>query len=115
MAEKNKRLVLNGDIVYPFTKQENVIGLQKTIKEKLPIISNSEPSEGFVERQSWIEPSGQMLAEDIEAPLRFAIENNNASMLSHQLENDGISNSEEVISTQLEENNDQIISTQLEK
>ena len=54
MSEKNKRLIQNGDIIYPFTKQENVIGLQKTIKEKLPIVSSTTPTK-FVERQVWID------------------------------------------------------------
>lgn len=111
MDEKNKRLVLNGDIIYPFTKQENVIGLQKTIKEKLPIISSSEPSEGFVERQAWLELDvGSSVAEDIPVPLNFSLESNR-DYSETQLEN----NDSETISTQLEENNDQIISTQLEE
>lgn len=44
MDEKNKRLIFDGNIIYPFTKQENVIGLQKTIKEKMPIITSQAPS-----------------------------------------------------------------------
>lgn len=52
---KNKRLVLGDTIIYPFTKQENVIGLQKTIKEKLPTVSANSP-ESAVERQVWIKP-----------------------------------------------------------
>ena len=55
MAEKNKRLVNNGDIIYPFTKQENVIGLQKTITDKLPIVSSVTPQEGFVNKQVWLD------------------------------------------------------------
>ena len=54
MSEKNKRLIQNGDIIYPFTKQENVIGLQKTIKEKLPVVASTAPT-NFVERQVWID------------------------------------------------------------
>ena len=52
--EKNRRLVLGDDIIFPITKHENVIGLQKTIKEKLPIISSDQP-ENFTERQVWID------------------------------------------------------------
>lgn len=126
MAEKNKRLVLDGDIIYPFTKQENVIGLQKTIKEKLPIVSSSEPSEGFVERQAWLELDvGSSVAEDVPVPLNFSLEsnrgyfgaqleNNDSEIISTQLEGEEPTQ-EEAISTQLEENNDQIISTQLEE
>ena len=54
MGEKNRRLVLDNDIIYPFTRQENVIGLQKTIKEKLPIVSTSTP-DSDIERQVWID------------------------------------------------------------
>lgn len=57
MAEKNRRLIQGEDIIYPFTKQENVIGLQKTIADKLPIISESQPSSGYVTRQAWIQPA----------------------------------------------------------
>jgi len=54
--EKNRRLMLGSDIIYPITKQENIIGLQKTIKEKLPIVSDSTPAVGtYVERQVWID------------------------------------------------------------
>ena len=52
--EKNRRLVLDGDIIYPITRQENIIGLQKTIKEKLPIISANTP-ESQIERQVWLD------------------------------------------------------------
>ena len=54
MSVKNRRLVQGEDIIYPITKQENVIGLQKTIKEKLPIISENQPQSGFVKGQTWI-------------------------------------------------------------
>lgn len=55
MADLNRRLLLGNDIVYPITKQENVINLQKTIKEKLPIVSSSQPTSGFVARQVWVD------------------------------------------------------------
>ena len=62
MADLNRRLLLGSDIVYPITKQENVINLQKTIKEKLPIISNTQPSTNIT-RQVWIDTSaGQELS-----------------------------------------------------
>lgn len=57
MNEKNRRLIQGNDIIYPFTKQENVIGLQKTITDKLPIVSSSTPQEGFVAKQVWIDVS----------------------------------------------------------
>lgn len=56
MDEKNKRLIQGNDIIYPFTKQENVIGLQKTITDKLPIVSETVP-EAFVTKQVWIDVS----------------------------------------------------------
>lgn len=56
MSELNRRLVVNGDIVYPITLADNVIHLQKEITEKLPIISSEEPT-SFVERQVWLDVS----------------------------------------------------------
>lgn len=57
MAELNKRLMLDTDIVYPFTKQENIINLQKTITEKLPIVQQTQPQTGFVPKQVWLDTS----------------------------------------------------------
>ena len=57
MAEKNRRLMQGTDIIYPFTKQENVIGLQRTITDKLPIVSPTAPQSGFVPKQVWIDTS----------------------------------------------------------
>ena len=62
--EISRRLLKGDQVVYPFTRQENVIGLQKTIKEKLPIISESQPSTGYVPRQAWIQP-GEVFEESI--------------------------------------------------
>lgn len=54
----NRRIKRGDDIVYPITRQENVINLQKTIKEKLPISSSNEPEEGtYVEKQVWLDTS----------------------------------------------------------
>ena len=53
--EKSRRLMQGQDIIYPFTKQENVIGLQKTITDKLPIVSDTTPDDGFVEKQVWLD------------------------------------------------------------
>ena len=62
MADLNRRLLLGSDIVYPITRQQNVIDLQKTIKEKLPIISNTQPTTDIV-RQVWVDTSvGQELS-----------------------------------------------------
>lgn len=52
----NRRLKKGNNIVYPITSQENVIGLQATIKEKLPIVSDSTP-EQFVAGQVWLNTS----------------------------------------------------------
>ena len=57
--EKSRRLLQGDVIIYPYTKQENVIGLQKTITDKLPIVSNTAPSAGFVQKQVWLDISGE--------------------------------------------------------
>lgn len=59
MAELNRRLKLNEDIVYPITRQENIIDLQKTITEKLPIVSSSAPQGVVPTRQVWLDISEQ--------------------------------------------------------
>lgn len=59
MSEKNRRLLQGEDVIYPITKQENVIGLQKTITDKLPIVSGTEPSQGFAEKQIWLDTSDE--------------------------------------------------------
>lgn len=54
----NRRLIQGDKIVYPITQQQNVIGLQKTITDKLPIVSPETPTEGmFVEKQVWLDTS----------------------------------------------------------
>ena len=55
MAEKNRRLIQGEDIVYPITKQENIIHLQKTITDKLPIVSDTTPTSGYVPKQVWLD------------------------------------------------------------
>ena len=55
----DKVIVQGSDIVYPYTKQENVIGLQQTIREKLPIVSETTPQSGFVPQQVWIDIGGE--------------------------------------------------------
>ena len=52
--EISKRLLQGDKIVYPFTKQENIIGLQKTITDKLPIVSEDVPQTGYVPKQVWL-------------------------------------------------------------
>lgn len=58
MDEKSRRLLQGQTIIYPITRQENVIGLQNTIKEKLPIVSETAPTQAVV-RQVWIDTSNQ--------------------------------------------------------
>lgn len=50
----NRRLKLGDSIVYPITQQTNVIGLQKTITDKLPIVSSTTP-QNYVEKQVWLD------------------------------------------------------------
>lgn len=77
MAEKNRRLIQGTDIIYPFTRQENVIGLQKTITDKLPIVSPTTPQGNFVPKQVWIDTSDSSndqrlnFGEHGEGPLQF--------------------------------------------
>ena len=52
MNEINIRLVIDNNIVYPITKAENVIHLQKTV---LPKVSSEEP-EIKVKGKVWLEP-----------------------------------------------------------
>ena len=53
--EKSRRILQGEVVIYPFTKQENVIGLQKTITDKLPIVSSQQPTQGFVQKQAWFD------------------------------------------------------------
>ena len=70
MSELNRRIIIDGDIYYPITKAENVIHLQKEIKDKLPIVSNEEPEE-YVERQVWLDTSEDNEEEQVQT-LSFA-------------------------------------------
>lgn len=78
MGEKNRRLLQGNDIVYPITKQENVIGLQKTITDKMTIVSTTQPIADIVEKQIWIQPQGE--AEDINVDVQNIVENNFESL-----------------------------------
>ena len=51
----NRRIKIGGNVVYPITRQQNVIGLQKTIKEKMAIVSYAKPQGTVFERQAWIQ------------------------------------------------------------
>lgn len=55
----DRRLKKGDAIIYPITRQENVIGLQKTIKEKMAIVSPTQPTSGYVESQVWIQPGSE--------------------------------------------------------
>ncbi len=111
MDEKNRRLIQGDDIIYPITRQENVIGLQKTIKEKLPIVSSETP-DTYIERQVWLDTSEQEedttvmlqsintepdISTQLEETVSYQIEENVDQQISNQVEE------EEIISTQLEE------------
>ena len=58
-----RRLMYCGQVLYPFTKQELVIGLQKTIKEKLPLSGDTEPTNA-VQHQIWLDTSGGNVEND---------------------------------------------------
>ena len=73
MSELNRRLTLDDDIIYPITKAENVIHLQKEIKDKLPTVSETEP-DIKVTGKVWLKP-----VEDIEETQE---ETNNIETLS---------------------------------
>ena len=109
MDEKNRRLIQGDDIIYPFTRQENVIGLQKTIKEKLPIVSSETP-DNYVERQVWLDTSEQIEESNVAQQLMLNSPNVEEEVVSYQLEQP-----EEIISTQLQNEDNSEISSQLEQ
>ena len=86
MSVKNRRLVQGEDIIYPITKQENVIGLQKTIKEKMPIISENQPQSGFVNRQTWIKVEDTIPNEDAVPDISEVNGNNPAQVIENNYE-----------------------------
>lgn len=69
--EKNRRLLQGQTVIYPFTKQELVIGLQKTIMDKLPIKSNVQPELNFVAKQIWLDTGENADFQEIEAAPRI--------------------------------------------
>lgn len=73
--EKNRRLLQGSDVIYPITKHENVIGLQKTINAKLPFVSSREP-QSVPDRQVWLDirDSGENNYEDTENNRGFFFE-----------------------------------------
>lgn len=124
MAEKNRRLVLDGDIIFPITKQENVIGLQKTIKEKLPIVSPTAPNQ-LIERQVWIdtneEDENTQQASNVNN-IEDNLENSSNTVIEDNLSNDAIEDNTEdpqtsnidVIEDNLENNPNTTIEDNLE-
>lgn len=74
--EKSRRLLQGNTIIYPFTKQENIIGLQKTITDKLPIVSSSTPTTDYVDKQVWLDTSGESLSVQTRNIASGIIENN---------------------------------------
>ena len=99
---KNKRLIQNGEIVYPITLQGNVIGLQKTITDKLPIISSSQPQTSVPERQVWIDVGEE--AEEIEEVVQPT-----RSFFVQEEEQLTFENNEEDLSFDNSNNNDNIV------
>lgn len=61
---KDGHLLQGNCVVNPFTKHENVEGLQKEITDKLPIVSAQEPQSGFVPNQVWLDIGNSNNAED---------------------------------------------------
>ena len=51
-----RRLLQGNKVIYPITRQEAVINLQKTIKEKMTIVSPTQPQIA-IERQVWLDIS----------------------------------------------------------
>lgn len=51
-----RRLLQGNKVIYPVTRQEAVIGLQGTIKEKMTIVSPTQPQVA-IERQVWLDIS----------------------------------------------------------
>ena len=52
----DRRILQGNTVIYPFTKQQNIIGLQGTIIEKLPIASDTAPETGLIENQKvWLD------------------------------------------------------------
>ena len=124
MGEKNRRLVLDNDIIYPFTRHENVIGLQGTIKEKLPIVSPTTPNQQ-IERQVWIDTND----EDENAQqssnvsnIEDNLENSSNTVIEDNLSNDVIEDNTEsqqtsnidIIEDNLENSSNTVIEDNLE-
>lgn len=63
---KDGHLLQGNCVVNPFTKHENVEGLQKEITDKLPIVSAQEPQSGFVPNQVWLDISENEGVEEVE-------------------------------------------------
>lgn len=80
---KKKRITENGEVVMPITEQDCVIGLQKTIKEKLPIVSETQPQQGFVERQAWINVDNSLPNSENEVELNNSIQLENEEIIEH--------------------------------
>ena len=116
MKEVNKRLIRGDEIIYPITNAGNIIGLQGTIKEKLPIVSPSTPQQG-VERQAWIKIGDNEEYSEEELAVGFNPQlEQPPKQVSQQLEEYSTSAQlEEEISTQLEENDEQSQKAQLEE
>ena len=74
MAEKNTRLIQGSDIIYPVTKQENIIGLS----QRFPIISSSQPQGQVPNRQIWLDVGG-------EQEITFGINERNAHTTRNEL------------------------------
>lgn len=92
MSELNRRLKIGEDIIYPITKAENIIHLQKTV---LPKLSDEEP-EIKVKGKVWLVPTEDIDSENnsentsemltfgapSNAPLTFTFNGNNTNGLT---------------------------------
>ena len=79
MEEKNRRLMQGTSIIYPITRQENVIGLQGTIKEKMAIVSPTQPQQA-IERQVWLDTSDNDSESQQSNDLAFENENSHSEL-----------------------------------
>ena len=69
----NRRLIQGDTIIFPITSEQNIVGL----KNRFAIISPQQPQGQFVERQVWLDISG-------EQDITFGINENNAQLTRNE-------------------------------